>query len=129
MMNPLAGPSGPSKFSTRTDLPPSKEYSDRKQMEEIIGGADTATTRGIADPKLGRPENTPIEAIPLFAPSQRPDESITSGVDIGDGPGSRDMGMQPMVQEKLSDVLAKMIPYDETGEVEILYQRALARGM
>jgi hypothetical protein len=25
--------------------------------------------------------------------------------------------------------LAKMLPYDQSGEVEILYQRALARGM
>ena len=128
-MNPVAGPSGPGKFSTRTDLPPSKEYGDRKQMEEIMGGADTATTRGIADPKIGRPSNPMAAVTPLFAPSQRPDESITSGIDIGDGVGSQALGMRPMVQEKLSDVLAKMIPFDDTGEVEILYQRALARGM
>jgi hypothetical protein len=29
---------------------------------------------------------------------------------------------------KLSDILAEMIPYDNTGEVAILYQNALARG-
>jgi hypothetical protein len=31
-------------------------------------------------------------------------------------------------QAKLSDTLAKMIPYDTTGEIIILYQNALARG-
>jgi hypothetical protein len=36
--------------------------------------------------------------------------------------------MRPAV-EKLSDVLAKMIPYDETGEIAILYQRAASRGL
>jgi hypothetical protein len=48
---------------------------------------------------------------------------------MGDGPGPEVLGMRPQVQEKLSDILATMLPYDDTGEVEILYQRALARGM
>jgi hypothetical protein len=29
---------------------------------------------------------------------------------------------------KLSDVLADMIPYDTTGEIQYLYQNALSRG-
>jgi len=36
--------------------------------------------------------------------------------------------MQPAMQEKLSTALARMLPYDQTGEIEILYQQALARG-
>jgi hypothetical protein len=36
---------------------------------------------------------------------------------------------RPQATEKLSDTLAKMLPYDQTGEVAILYQNALARGM
>jgi hypothetical protein len=129
MMNPVAGPSGPGRFSTRTDLPPSKEYGERKATQEIMQGAPTATTRGPADPQVGRPRTALPEVTPLFAPSQRPDEPITTGIDLGEGPGSNILGMRPTVQEKLSDVLARMIPYDDTGEVEILYQRALARGM
>jgi hypothetical protein len=130
MMNPLAGPSGPSKFSTRTDLPPSKEYGDRKQMEEIIGGADTATTRGIADPKLGRPANSMTDAVPLLSPSRRPDESITSGIDSGDGPGSSALMTSSMYgQESLSSILAQMLPYDTNGEIAALYEQAVSRGM
>jgi hypothetical protein len=30
---------------------------------------------------------------------------------------------------KVSDSLAAMLPYDTTGEIGILYQQALARGM
>jgi hypothetical protein len=30
---------------------------------------------------------------------------------------------------KVSDALAQMLPYDTTGEIGILYQQALARGM
>lgn len=129
MMNPLAGPSGPGKFSTRTDLPPSKEYGERKATEEIMGGAPTATTRGSADPKIGRPRSAMMEVTPLFAPSQRPEEPITTGVDIGAGAGSEVMGSRMAMGEKLSDTLAKMLPFDETGEITVLYEQALARGM
>lgn len=129
MMNPVAGPSGPGRFSTRTDLPPSKEYGERKQTEEIMQGAPTAKTRGSADPKVGRPRTSMMEVTPLFAPSQRPEEPITSGVDIGAGPGSEVMGTRMAMGEKLSDTLAKMLPFDETGEITILYEQALARGM
>jgi hypothetical protein len=128
-MNPLAGASGPGKFSAREDLPPSKEYGDRKQMQEIIGGAPTATTRGSADPKIGRPSSAMRDVTPLFAPSQRPDEPVTTGVDIGAGSGSEVMGSRMAMGEKLSDTLAKMLPFDESGEITILYEQALARGM
>jgi hypothetical protein len=36
--------------------------------------------------------------------------------------------MMAKSSEKLSDILVKMIPYDTTGEITILYQNALARG-
>jgi hypothetical protein len=47
---------------------------------------------------------------------------------MGEGPGSNALMMQPAT-EKLSDILAKMIPYDQTGEIAILYQRAASRGL
>jgi hypothetical protein len=64
----------------------------------------------------------------LFAPTTRPGEPITSGIDLGPGAGSNALMMQTAT-EKLSDVLAKMIPYDQTGEIAILYQRAASRGL
>jgi hypothetical protein len=71
------------------------------------------------------PSQTPIT--PLYAPSQRPDEPITAGIAMGPGPGPEILGATGR-GEKLSDALARMLPYDETGEVTILYQQALARG-
>ena len=126
-MNPVAGPSGPGKFSTRTDLPPSKEYGERKATQEIIEGAPTATTRGSADPQLGRPRTTLPEITPLFAPTQRPEEPITTGIALGPGAGPEVMGKN-LSKARLSDSLAQMLPYDTTGEITVLYQEALARG-
>jgi hypothetical protein len=126
MMNPLAGPSGPSKFSTRTDLPPSKEYGDRKQTAEILGGANTATTPGIADTAIKQQPVAKASAAitPLFADTERKDEDIKRGL------YDNTLLMQSkFAEQKVSDALAAMLPYDTTGEIGILYQQAVARGM
>ena len=122
---PLAGASGPGKFSKRTDLP-SAYYGEGVETAAIKSGAPLATTPSAT--ASSAPSVAPAPVTPLFAPSQRPDEPITAGVAVGAGPGPEALAMAKSA-EKLSDTLAKMLPYDETGEVEILYQRALARGL
>jgi hypothetical protein len=64
---------------------------------------------------------------PLFAETQRPNEPISSGIDIGPGVGSAGLMMGKSVV-KLSDTLAQMLPFDTTGEIAVLYQEALSRG-
>ena len=124
---PLAGASGPGKFSKRTDLP-SAYYGEGVETAAIKSGAPLATTPDV------RPSQAPAVPAPeavtsLFAPTQRPEEPITTGIDRGAGPGSSVLAMQSQfATRKLSDILAEMIPYDNTGEVAILYQNALARG-
>ena len=132
--NPIRGVSGPGKFSVRTDLPASENYGDRKAMAEQIAGAPTARTPDVRGLPTGQVQaaamSAPQESItPLFAPSQRPDEDIMVGNRLGPGAGPEVLGMtSQFAQAKLSDTLAKMIPYDTTGEIIILYQNALARG-
>jgi hypothetical protein len=135
--NPVKGVSGPGKFSSRTDLPPSSGYGEGVQTEAIVGGAPMASTpdvRGATNTELraaGRQgQASPTPLTPLFAPTQRPDEPITAGIDMGAGAGSDALMMKSlMAQDKLSNTLAKMLPYDQTGEIAVLYQQALARGM
>lgn len=126
-MNPRAGVSGPGKFSKRTDSLPSAYYGEGVETAAISSGAPKAKTRGIADNVGGRPAGPPA-VVPLGAPSQRPEEPVTTGIDLGPGAGSQVLGMQPSVV-KVSDTLEKMIPFDSTGEVAILYQQLLAKGM
>jgi hypothetical protein len=129
---PLAGASGPGKFSKRTDMAlGSTSYGEGQETAMLNTAAPKATTRGVADNVGGRPSNpvaqTPVT--PLFAPSERSTEPITAGIDLGEGPGSSALMMQSQfAQKKLSDVLAEMIPYDTTGEIQYLYQNALSRG-
>jgi len=133
MRNPLAGPSGPGKYSKRTDnlTMGSTSYGEGQETAALNTAAPKSKTRGSADDVGGRPANPVSQApvTPLYAPSQRPDEPITTGIARGDGAGTEALMMQSQFSEKLSNVLANMIPYDDTGEIEILYQQALSRGM
>ncbi len=127
---PLAGASGPGKFSKRTDMSlGSTSYGEGQETAALNTAAPKAKTRGIADDVGGRPASpaTQTPVTPLFAPSQRPDEPITSGIDLGEGAGSSAL-MMSKASTKLSDSLAQMLPFDTTGEIAVLYQNALARG-
>ena len=131
--NPIKGVSGPGKFSVRTDLPASQNYGDRKAMQEQIAGAPTARTPDVRGLPTGQVQAA-AQAAPqapiteLYAPTSRPDEPITSGVAVGPGPGPEVMGYAGQ-SEKLSDILSQMLPYDTDGEIAILYQQAVSRGL
>ena len=130
-VNPMQGISGPGSFSKRTDLQyQSDAYGDGVAYDAAKAGAPLAKSPDVrgATPTAVR-DAAEASITPLFAPTQRPDEPITTGIDMGPGAGSDILMGRPQATEKLSDTLAKMLPYDQTGEVAILYQNALARGM
>jgi hypothetical protein len=133
--NPMAGVSGPGPYAKRTDIgtPEMKmgsiAYGEGVETQAIKSGAPLGNTPDAVSEPTGRLRKESAPVTGLFAPTQRPDEPITAGVDIGEGPGSNALVMQSQLsQRKISDILAEMIPYDTTGEIVILYQNALARG-
>jgi hypothetical protein len=131
MMNPLAGPAGPGKFSTRTDKLElgSTAYGEGVETQAIQSGAPLAKTGDVRPARAGDIREAVSEGpvTELYAPTQRPDEPITSGADIGDGVTSKALMMQKAIT-KNSDILAKMLPFDTDGSIAILYQQAVARG-
>ena len=133
MMNPLAGPAGPGKFSTRTDnlQMGSTAYGEGVETQAIKSGAPLSTTPDTRPARAGDVREAAAQGpvTELFAPTTRPGEPITAGIDMGEGAGSSALMMQSALgQRKISDILAEMIPYDSTGEIVILYQNAIARG-
>ena len=130
--NPMQGVSGPGKFAKRTDLQfQPTEYGQGVEYDAQKAGAPLASTpdvRGATPTAVREAAATPQDALtPLFAPSARPNEPITTGIALGEGAGPEALAMtKPTI--KLSDTLAAMLPYDTTGEIAILYQEALSRG-
>ncbi len=131
IMNPLAGPSGPGKYATRTDNlnMGSISYGEGQETAALNTAAPKSKTRGVADDVGGRPASliAQTSVTPLFSETQNKTQDIMNGSDIGPGAGSKALMMKKS-SVKTSDTLAPLLPYDTTGEIGILYQDALSRG-
>jgi hypothetical protein len=129
-MNPLAGPSGPGKYSTRTDKLEmgSTSYGEGKETAEIKSAEPLAKTESVRATPAAEVRAAAAKSLPkLFDESGRPQEDVMFGTDAGPDEGSSALGMAK-IQVKLSDSLAAMLPFDTTGEIAVLYQEALAQG-
>jgi len=129
-MNPLAGVSGPGKYAVRTDKLSmgSTAYGEGVETSAIKSGAPLSRTpdqRPMPAAEVREAAMAPVTG--LFDPSSRPNEPVTSGIDMGAGSGSSSLMMNKNAV-KLSDSLVQMLPFDTTGEIAVLYQEALAQG-
>jgi len=132
--NPMAGVSGPGPYAKRTDIgtPEMKmgsiAYGEGVETQAIKSGAPLGKTADAVSGPQDRLRPAPAGPITgLFAESQRPNEPITAGIDMGAGPGSSAL-MMPKIVTKTSDTLAKLLPFDTDGSIAILYSEAVARG-
>lgn len=127
--------SGPGALSRRTDGQPARyasgmPYGDGQDFYDVQTSAPMARTdnaaAGVRRARESQPRMAePVEVTPLFSPTQRPEEPVTSGAALGPGPGpALDQGGQ-----RPSSVLMRLASRDTTGEFEalalILQQRGL----
>ena len=130
-MNPMAGVSGPGKYAVRTDnlQMGSTAYGEGVDTAAIKSGAPLSRTPDQRPMPAAEVRDAAMQApvTGLFDPSSRPNEPITSGIDMGAGVGSNAL-MMAKSTEKTSDILEKMLPFDTDGTIAILYQQAVARG-
>jgi hypothetical protein len=129
---PMAGVSGPGKFSKRTDglSFESTEYGSGVENAAIKAGAPLATTPDVRATSRSEMGMAPSQITPLYAPSERADEPVTAGIAMGDGPGPEALGVNTSASaESLSNILAQMLPYDTNGEIALLYEQAVSRGL
>lgn len=108
-MNPLAGASGPGKYAVRTDRLDmgSTSYGEGVETAAIKSGAPLAKTPDTRPAPASAVRDAAIT--PLFAPSQRPEEPVTAGIDMGMGAGS-DALLMNQIQQNDKDIVAKYLP-------------------
>jgi len=109
--------SGPGALSQRTDGGPTQGATYISGLP--YGQGQETYGNQVAAPMAGNSFAMEMPT-PLFAPSSRPNEPITSGIDLGDGVGSEAMNL-PSQQEPLSVTMRKIAQFDPTGEAEIIY--------
>lgn len=105
--NPIKGVSGPGKYAKRLDRIPANQYGDQKETGEIASGAPLAKTPDVKPQAL--PQIPQGQVTPLFAQSERPNEPVTTGINIGAGPGAEALAMrQPTDVNFLSAIKSYM---------------------
>lgn len=120
--------SGPGALSQRTDggategmTQPVKEYTglpygENKAVNDTQGSAAMA----------GDPFKSPL--LDLMAPSTRPDEPITAGINSGPGGGTELMRDLPNNVPNVIDTLKTIMQFDTSGDAELLYRTLTDNG-
>ena len=114
--------SGPGALSQRTDGGPTQPATYISGLPQ--GEGQATYDQQVAAPMAGDPipQSSLGDVTPLFAPTSRKNEVITSGVDIGDGPGSMALGKLPMQEPTIKDVIRSLTQYDVSGDSEMVYR-------
>ena len=114
--------SGPGALSQRTDGGPTQPATYISGLPQ--GQGQQNYDNQVAAPMAGNPfpQESLADLTPLLAPTSRKDETITSGVDIGDGPGSMALGKLPMQESSVKDVIRTLAQYDTSGDSEMVYR-------
>jgi len=121
--------SGIGSMSKRTDLNVSKQ--PVRYISGMPYGEGQATyNQQTAAPMAVNPlAEVASEITPITAPTQRPDEPITAGMDFGAGPGSEVLPPMPMKsQPSLADTFRQLAINDPSGDAELIYRRLVDEG-
>jgi len=125
--------SGPGALSKRTDGGPTQgarymrggQYGEGQEMMWLQQAAPMAARPKPARPTTPMPTAVPIT--PLGAPTQRPDEPLTTGNPFGPGAGPEVLSTpQP---KRLSEVFAQIAQNDLSNETNLIYQYLQQRGL
>jgi hypothetical protein len=108
------GLSKPQPKAVYTGLP----YGDNKAVNDQQSGADIAGS--------GVP-NMPIPIVPLNAPTQRPNEPVTTGINMGPGGGTETRPL-PNVGPSLVDTIKRLTQFDPSGDAELIYRQLTDNG-
>lgn len=113
--------SGPGALSQRTDMINSDPnvYGDRKATQEIMSGAPMAKAQ---------PVSTPPPVAGLFDPTQNPNEPVTAGNPMGEGPGPESLNL-PARTFNPTQILTRLSQSDPSGEVEMILREMQSKGI
>ena len=128
--------SGPGAMSQRTDGGAQEGMSAPTQPAKYMAGLGYGKGGNMEQQQgaaiAGNPiPNFPAPTIPLSAPTQRPNEPITHGIDLGPGAGSEAMPALPTANgfaPPPSQTMQRLAQFDPSGAAEIFYRRLLDNG-
>jgi hypothetical protein len=118
--------SGPGSLSQRTDGGPTQPATYIPGLP--YGQGQQTYANQVAAPMAGNPIPQMEMPTPLMAPTSRPNEPITAGINRGEGPGTEAMGQLPNTAYTITDIFRNLLPYDPSGDVELIYRSLIDEG-
>ena len=113
--------SGPGALSQRTDMMTNsdpKVYGDRKATEELMASAPMARQQPMPQPNVTG----------LFAPTEMPNEPVTAGNPLGEGPGPEALNL-PARTFNPTQILSRLAESDPSGEIDMILQELNSKGI
>jgi len=92
-------------------------YGENQAIQEQQSGASMA----------GNPFPS-MNITPLSAPTTRPDEPVTNGINSGPGAGTEAMRGMPNYAPSLIDTVKHLASFDPSGDSELIYRQLLDNG-
>ena len=128
-----AAVSGPGAMSQRTDGQPGETAT---QAARYISGMPYGENQQLTDiaraaPLAAAPAAPHAPAVPFDAPTQRPDEPITAGSDIGPGPDSsviEDLNPAPPARDVAAELIRSAYRQYPSASLRVAVQRLEAEG-
>lgn len=119
--------SGPGALSKRTDGGPTQAamYMSGMPYGENTYAQQTAAPMAAAQPMPSAPALPRM--LSLNDKTERPDEPLTAGLDIGEGPGSEVMNV-PNRSQSLIDTIRYLTQFDPSGDAELIYRTLTDQG-
>ena len=128
--------SGPGQLSQRTDGGPQQvqadmtgmPYGENQEFATLQSAAPMSASPSATSPRVRQRQAAQAPSpVPLFSPTQRPDEPVTAGAPFGPGDTPPQV-MQTPRSGALADEIASLMQYDTSGELASLYRMAKTRG-
>lgn len=122
--------SGIGSMSKRTDLNVSNTATQpARYISGMPYGQGQATYNQQTAAPMAAVNDTAMPAITeLLAPTNLPNQPITTGVDFGPGPGSEVINL-PNTQPTVLTILRQIAQNDPSGETDLIFQSMLERGL
>lgn len=119
--------SGPGALSQRTDGGPTQAATYMPGMPYGENTYDQQTAAPMAGAaRMPSPPTLP-KVLSLNDETERPDEPLTAGIDIGEGPGSEIMNV-PNRSQSLIDTIRYLTQFDPSGDAELIYRTLTDQG-
>jgi len=121
--------SGPGALSARTDGGATEGMAQPQQQYTGFGYGENSNINNIQGQATMAGSPFPIaDIVPLGAPTERPNEPITSGINQGEGPGTEAMRGLPNQASTLVDTLKYLTQFDPSGDAELIYRTLTDQG-